>query len=78
MLDAIVERIKNPIQFKQDHPKKFGTNKDSQASRALIFDSVYDPYRGVVAYVKVDDGSIKAGDTVHLAHSEKSIIVTEV
>ncbi len=78
VLDAIVERIKNPIQFKQDHPKKFGTNKDSQASRALIFDSVYDPYRGVVAYVKVDDGSIKAGDTVHLAHSEKSIIVTEV
>ena len=78
MLDAIVERIKNPIQFKQDHPKKFGTNKDPQASRALIFDSVYDPYRGVVAYVKVDDGSIKAGDTVHLAHSEKSIIVTEV
>lgn len=78
VLDAIVERIKNPIQFKQDHPKKFGTNKDPQASRALIFDSVYDPYRGVVAYVKVDDGSIKAGDTVHLAHSEKSIIVTEV
>ena len=78
VLDAIIERIKNPIQFKQDHPKKFGTNKDPQASRALIFDSVYDPYRGVVAYVKVDDGSIKAGDTVHLAHSEKSIIVTEV
>ncbi len=78
VLDAIIERIKNPIQFKQDHPQKFGTNKDPQASRALIFDSVYDPYRWVVAYVKVDDGSIKAGDTVHLAHSEKSIIVTEV
>lgn len=78
VLDAIIERIKNPIQFKQDHPKKFGTNQDPNASRALIFDSVYDPYRGVVAYVKVDDGSIKAWDTVHLAHSEKSIIVTEV
>lgn len=60
VLDAIIERIKNPIQFKQDNPKKFGTNKDPNASRALIFDSVYDPYRGVVAYVKVDDGSIKA------------------
>jgi translation elongation factor EF-4 len=62
-LDAIIERIQDPFTFKKQHPKKFrkDTNiihKDTDA-RALIFDSVYDPYRGVVCYVKVIDGHMK-------------------
>ncbi len=35
-------------------------------TRALIFDSHYDAYKGVVAYVRVVDGSLKAGDKLHL------------
>ncbi len=35
-------------------------------TRALIFDSHYDPYKGVVAYVRVMDGSLKAGDKLRL------------
>lgn len=47
-------------------------------SRALIFDSVFDPYKWVLAYVKVVDGSFSAGDEVYLIHSEKSFQPTEV
>ena len=47
-------------------------------ARALIFDSVFDPYKGVLAYVKVVDGSFSAGDEVYLIHSEKSFQPTEV
>lgn len=50
----------------------------SEISRALIFDSVFDPYKGVLAYVKVVDGSFSAGDEVYLIHSEKSFQPTEV
>jgi GTP-binding protein LepA len=39
---------------------------DSAPLRALIFDSHYDPYKGVVAYVRVMDGSISSGDILHL------------
>ncbi|PZM87497.1 MAG: hypothetical protein DLD55_01080 [candidate division SR1 bacterium] len=50
----------------------------AELSRALIFDSVFDPYKGVLAYVKVVDGSFSAGDEVYLVHSEKSFQPTEV
>ncbi|MCX6823346.1 MAG: hypothetical protein NTX91_05170 [candidate division SR1 bacterium] len=47
-------------------------------SRALIFDCVYDAYKGVVAYVKVVEGSFKAGEQMHLIYSDTDIISTEV
>ena len=47
-------------------------------SRALIFDSVFDPYKWVLAYVKVVDWSFSAGEEVYLIHSEKSFQPTEV
>lgn len=50
----------------------------SRFSRALIFDSVFDPYKGVLAYVKVVDGTFSAGDDVYLIHSQKSFQPTEV
>ena len=43
----------------------------------MIFDSVYDPYKGVVAYVRVMSGGIKKGDKVHLIHTKKEIEVME-
>lgn len=50
----------------------------SHISRALIFDCVYDAYKGVVAYVKVVEWSFKAGDQLHLIYSDTDIISTEV
>ena len=46
--------------------------------KALIFDSVYDSYRGVVLNIRVMDGVVKPGDTIRLMQTEKEYEVTEV
>ena len=46
--------------------------------KALIFDSYYDSYRGVVVNIRIKDGSVKVGDTISLMHSGKTYLVTEV
>lgn len=59
ILDAVIERIAPP---KIDRAKPL---------RALIFDSIYDDYRGVIAYVRVFDGEVKIGDKIKfLSNSE--------
>lgn len=45
---------------------------------ALIFDSYYDSYRGVVVLVRVKNGKVKAGDTIRLMQAGKEYLVTEV
>lgn len=52
---------------------------DSQAPlKALIFDSYYDSYKGVIVYVRVKEGSIKPGDKIKLMASGASFTTTEV
>ena len=52
---------------------------DEQAPlRALIFDSVYNTYKGVVAYVKVVDGTVKRDDVLHMLGTEKEGVTVEV
>ena len=46
--------------------------------RALIFDSVYDSYRGVVLNTRIFEGVVKPGDTIKLMQSGKTVEVTEV
>jgi len=47
-------------------------------ARALVFDSIYDAYRGVVSYVRVFDGSLSVGEGVHLMASATSTDLKEV
>ncbi|MGM9885669.1 MAG: translation elongation factor 4 [Lactococcus sp.] len=46
--------------------------------KALIFDSVYDSYRGVILQVRLMDGSVKVGDKIKLMSNDKEFDVTEV
>ncbi|HEY9905612.1 MAG TPA: translation elongation factor 4 [Candidatus Sericytochromatia bacterium] len=50
----------------------------NQPLRALIFDSYYDPYRGVIVYFRVVDGTVKKGDKVHLMASGKQYEIDEL
>ncbi|MBW4650034.1 MAG: translation elongation factor 4 [Kastovskya adunca ATA6-11-RM4] len=49
-----------------------------QRLRALIFDSYYDPYRGVIVYFRVMDGTVKKGDRVRLMASKKEYEIDEL
>jgi GTP-binding protein LepA len=46
--------------------------------KALIFDSYYDNYKGVVIYARIFDGSVKEGDMIRLMNTKKEYEVTEV
>lgn len=50
----------------------------SEPLRALIFDSYYDPYRGVIVYFRVMDGTVKKGDKVRLMASGKEYEIDEL
>ena len=66
ILEAIVEKIPAP----PDHSDK--------PARALIFDSRFDSYKGAIAYVRVQEGSLKIKDTIRMMHSSKDFEVTEL
>ncbi len=58
LLDAIIERIPSP------------KGDAKSAPRAVIFDSAYDDYKGVVAYVRVIDGIFKRRDKLHMVATD--------
>jgi len=51
---------------------------DEAPLRALVFDSVYDNYKGVIVYVRVMDGTLKAGDTMKFMATGAQFTVVEV
>ena len=65
LVDAIVDRIPAP-------------KTDSNVLQALIFDSVFDPYKGVIIYTRVFNGSIKAGDKIKMVATHAIYDVVEV
>ncbi|WP_055668061.1 translation elongation factor 4 [Desnuesiella massiliensis] len=66
VLEAVVEKIPAP-EGDEDAPLK-----------ALIFDSYYDSYKGVISYIRVIEGTVKAGTKIKLMASNKDYEVTEV
>ena len=66
ILEAIVNKVPAP------------PDKSDEPTRALIFDSRFDAYKGAIAYVRVKEGSIKAKDTIRMMHDTKDFDVTEL
>lgn len=66
LLESIVENIPAP------------TGDEKAKLKALIFDSYYDNYKGVVILTRVFEGEVKTGDVIRLMNTEKSYEVTEV
>ena len=66
VLDAVVDRIPAP-RGKVDKP-----------ARALVFDSVYNPYKGIIAHIRVEDGAISNHDKIRVMSSGKMAEIVEV
>ena len=54
------------------------TGEKNKALKCLIFDSLYNDYKGAIAYVRVKDGTVKVGDEIMLMAAKKTFTVTEV
>lgn len=66
ILEQVVEKIPAPI------------GDPDAPLQALIFDSVYDPYRGVIALIRIVEGSVKVGDKIKMMSTGKEFEVTEL
>lgn len=67
VLEKVIEKVPPPNE-----------STENDELKALIFDSVYDSYKGVVAYVRLESGSINKGDSLYLLNTKKQIEVLEV
>ncbi len=66
VLEAIVEKIPAPV------------GDDETPLQALIFDSYYDSYKGVIVYIRVKEGTVKVGDTIRMMATGATFDVVEV
>ncbi|HZJ75469.1 MAG TPA: translation elongation factor 4 [Clostridia bacterium] len=66
VLEKIIETIPAPL------------SNDDAPLRALVFDSIYDSYKGVVVYVRIIDGTLKTGDTMLMMSTGAKFSVVEV
>lgn len=66
ILEQVVQKVPAP------------TGNPDNPLKALIFDSHYDPYKGVIVYVRVIDGSIRAGSKIKMMGTNKTFEVIEV
>lgn len=66
ILESIVEKIPAP----KGDPKA--------PLKALIFDSLYDPYRGVIAYISIKEGTLRVGDRIKMMSNDKEYEVIEL
>ena len=66
VLRAVVERVPAP------------DIQDDKPTRALVFDSYFDSYMGIIAYIRVIDGEIRKSDTIHFMQNGRSYEVAEL
>lgn len=66
VLESVVKTIPSP------------KGDENAPLRALIFDSYYDSYKGVIIYTRVKEGTVKVGDSIKMMYTGKEFIVTEL
>jgi len=66
LLEKVIEKVPAPRESQVDYP------------RALVFDSFYDDYRGVVVYVRVFDGEISRGEKILLVWRNTETVVSDI
>ena len=66
ILGSIVERVKPPL------------GSIDAPVQALIFDAIYDDYRGIILYIRVKNGILRKGDKIRLIRSEKTYDVSDI
>ena len=69
-IDEVLEKIVNLLPAPQ--------GDENKPLKALIFDSKYDSYKGVVVNVRIMEGSVSLGDKIQMMHTGKEFIVTEL
>ncbi len=67
VLDRVIEKVPAPPDLMVGEELK-----------ALVFDSVYDPYKGVVAYLRLQSGELTKGDKVYFLNTKKEVEVLEI
>ncbi|RNF41005.1 translation elongation factor 4 [Planococcus salinus] len=68
-IEEILEQVVEKVPAPQGDPEA--------PLKALIFDSMYDPYRGVIAYIRIMEGTVKPGDKIKMMASGKEFEVAE-
>ena len=66
ILDAIIERVPAP------------TGDESAPLQAMIFDSVFNPFRGIIAYYRIRNGVLKKGDRIKFLNTGKEYVADEI
>ena len=69
-IEDVLEEIVKKVPYPVESPDK--------PLRALIFDSFYDSYKGVIVYIRVKEETIKVGDKIKMMNTKKEFIVTEL
>ncbi len=66
ILTAIIERVRPPV------------GVIAEKCQALVFDAIYDDYRGIILYARVKNGQLKKGDKIRLIRSAKTYEITDI
>ncbi len=66
ILAAVVERIPSPV------------GDRSAPTQALVFDAIYDDYRGIILYARIKNGKLRKGDTIRLIRSAKTYEISDI
>lgn len=79
LLRAVIERVPPPdAQIPNYRPIDVSSARNEQPLRALVFDSKYEPYLGIVAHVRIRSGSVKKGDAIRFIATEADASAADI